>query len=99
MPAASAYTVSTDPAQLDLELIHRFLSQESYWAPNVPLAVVQRAIANSLCLGLYQGQRQVGLARVITDKATFAYLADRRSHCRRRCVAASNIRTGSPSNS
>jgi GNAT superfamily N-acetyltransferase len=74
--AAPAITISTDPAQLDLALIHGFLSQESYWAPNVPLAVVQRAIANSLCFGLYRDQRQLGFARVITDKATFGYLAD-----------------------
>lgn len=73
---SAAYRISTDPAQLDLALIHRFLSQESYWARNVPLEIVQRAIANSLCFGMYQDERQVGFARVITDKATFGYLAD-----------------------
>jgi GNAT superfamily N-acetyltransferase len=73
---SAAYRISTDPAQLDLPLIHRFLSQESYWARNVPLEIVQRAIANSLCFGMYQDERQVGFARVITDKATFGYLAD-----------------------
>lgn len=73
---SAACRISTDPAQLDLPLIHRFLSQESYWARNVPLEIVQRAIANSLCFGMYQDERQVGFARVITDKATFGYLAD-----------------------
>jgi GNAT superfamily N-acetyltransferase len=73
---SAAYRISTDPAQLDLPLIHRFLSQESYWARNVPLEIVQLAIANSLCFGMYQDERQVGFARVITDKATFGYLAD-----------------------
>ena len=60
---SDAYRISTDPAQLDLALIHRFLSQESYWAQNVPLATVQRAIANSLCFGLYEAERQIGFAR------------------------------------
>jgi GNAT superfamily N-acetyltransferase len=73
---SAACRISTDPAQLDLPLIHRFLSQESYWARNVPLEIVQLAIANSLCFGMYQDERQVGFARVITDKATFGYLAD-----------------------
>ena len=71
----STYEITTDKAQLDIDAIHSFLS-ESYWSLGVPRAVVERAIANSLCFGvLCQGQ-QVGFARVITDKATFAYLAD-----------------------
>lgn len=72
----SDYTINTDKSRLDVALIHRFLSQESYWAQNVPLDVVQRSIANSLCFGVYHGDHQVGFARVITDQATFAYLAD-----------------------
>ena len=72
----SDYTISTDKSQLDVALIHRFISQESYWAQNIPLDVVQRSIDNSLCFGVYHGDRQVGFARVITDQATFAYLAD-----------------------
>jgi GNAT superfamily N-acetyltransferase len=72
----SDYTISTDKGQLDIALIHRFLSQESYWAQNVPLDVVMRSIDNSLCFGVYHGDQQVGFARVITDQATFAYLAD-----------------------
>lgn len=70
------YTISTDKTKLDIPLIQRFLSQESYWAQNVPIDVVERSIANSLCFGVYQQEQQVGFARVITDQATFAYLAD-----------------------
>jgi len=69
-------SISTDKARLDLDLIHRFLSQESYWALNIPMEVVQRSIDNSLCFGMYDGTAQIGFARVITDQATFAYLAD-----------------------
>ena len=72
----SDYTISTDKGQLDIALIHRFLSLESYWAQNVPLDIVTRSIDNSLCFGVYHGDQQVGFARVITDQATFAYLAD-----------------------
>jgi GNAT superfamily N-acetyltransferase len=70
------YTISTDPARLDVALIHRWLSEESYWARGVPRAVVERALANSLCFGAYEGGAQVGFARVVSDRATFAYLAD-----------------------
>ena len=76
MDAATDYRISTDPAQLDIELIHRFLSEESYWARDITLSVVQRSIAHSLCFGLYERERQVGFARVVTDAATFGYLAD-----------------------
>jgi GNAT superfamily N-acetyltransferase len=69
------YTITTDMNILDLEAIHDFLTH-SYWSPGVPIEIVERAIANSLCFGLFHGQYQVGFARVITDKATFAYLAD-----------------------
>jgi GNAT superfamily N-acetyltransferase len=72
----SDYIIDTDKARLDLSLIHQFLSQESYWAQNVPLDIVERSIENSLCFGVYQGNNQVGFARVITDQATFAYLCD-----------------------
>ena len=71
------YTISTDPALLDVPAIHRYLSQESYWAQGIPLETVQRAIANSLNFGVYApDSRQVAYARVITDKATFAWLCD-----------------------
>ena len=69
------YTISTDRSRLDVAAIHAFLTR-SYWSPGVPLAVVERALANSLCFGILRGEEQVGFARVITDKATFAYLAD-----------------------
>ena len=78
------YFISTESAWLDLELIHQFLSEHSYWAPGIPRDVVARSIANSLCFGVYAfgksapdpDRRQVGFARVATDRATFAYLAD-----------------------
>jgi len=69
------YEISTDPRLLDVTAIHAFLAQ-SYWSPGIPRSVVERAISNSLCFGLYRGAEQVGFARVVTDKATFAYLAD-----------------------
>src|SRR5438034_3767089 len=69
------YTITTDRRRLDVAAIHAFLTS-SYWSPGVPLAVVERAILNSLPFGLLHGERQVGFARVVTDKATFAYLAD-----------------------
>lgn len=69
-------TISTDPSRLDVDLIHRWLSEESYWAKRIPRATVERSIANSLCFGAYDGDAQVGFARVITDRAVFAYVAD-----------------------
>ena len=70
------YEVSTDQSKLDFELIHRFLT-ESYWAKGIPKAVVQKSIENSICFGAFdRDKNQVGFARVVTDKATFAYLAD-----------------------
>jgi len=68
--------ISTDPARLDVGLIHRFLSEESYWAQGRTYAVVVRSIANSLCFGAYQDGAQVGFARVVTDYVTFAWLCD-----------------------
>jgi len=70
------YLISTDPALLDIDVIHQYLSAESYWAMNIPRMVVERSIRNSLCFGVYQEEKQIGFARLITDKATFAYLAD-----------------------
>lgn len=70
------YTIDTDKARLNVPMIQQFLSQDSYWAQNVPLDVVKRSIENSLCFGVYQNEKQVGFTRVITDQATFAYLAD-----------------------
>src|SRR5688572_14716158 len=68
--------ISTDKSLLDRELVHRFLSEESYWCPGVSREVVERSIDNSLCFGAYDGDEQVGFARVVTDKATFAHLMD-----------------------
>ena len=70
------YFISTDPSLLNVDTIHHYLSGESYWAKNIPRAVVEKSIANSLCFGLYHIDKQIGFARLITDKATFAYLAD-----------------------
>lgn len=70
------YEISTDPARLDLELVHRFLSEEAYWSPGVAREVVVRSIECSLPFGLYRSDEQVGFARVVTDYATFAWLAD-----------------------
>lgn len=71
------YEVSTDPARIDLDYVHRYLSQESYWAGAVPREVVARSVANALSFGVYASDgAQVGFARVVTDKATFAWLAD-----------------------
>ncbi len=70
------FLVSTDNSMLDINLIHYFLGQLSYWGKNISLQTVKTSIKNSLCFGVYQQQKQVGFARVITDFATFAYLCD-----------------------
>lgn len=70
------YLVSTDPSLLDTGFVYNYLSGESYWAKNIPRDVVEKSIANSLCFGIYHQRKQIGFARLITDKATFAYLAD-----------------------
>ena len=70
------YRISTDPGELDLTVIHKYLSEESYWAEGIPLETVEKALSNSLCFGLYKNNKQIGFARLVTDKATFAYLAD-----------------------
>lgn len=69
------YEISTDSSRFDLDLIHRFLSN-SYWAEGIPREIVERSIENSLCFGVFDRDQQVGFARVITDRATFAYLGD-----------------------
>jgi GNAT superfamily N-acetyltransferase len=73
------FIVSTDPARLDILVIHRFLSEEAYWCQGIPLPVLENAIQHSLCFGVYQEAQpelQVGFARVITDFATYAYICD-----------------------
>jgi GNAT superfamily N-acetyltransferase len=69
------FLVTTDPTRLDVAFIHAYLVR-SYWAEGIPREVVERSIANSLCFGAFEREQQVGFARVITDYATFAYLAD-----------------------
>lgn len=77
------YFISTDKTKLDISCIHQYLSTESYWAKNIPMATVKKSIDGSACFGLYKRTddaagafEQVGFARVITDNATFGYLAD-----------------------
>ena len=73
---AKGYIISTDKALLQFDVIFNFLDQESYWANGIAPEKLQRSIDNSICFGVYKSDVQVGFARVITDKATFAYLAD-----------------------
>lgn len=68
--------ISNDKARLDIALIHRFLSEESTWAINIPRAVVETSIQHSLCFGGYEDGKQIAFARVVSDHATFAYLMD-----------------------
>lgn len=70
-----SYEISTDKSRLDRAAIHAFLSA-SYWSPGIPEAIVARAIEHSLCFGVFHEGAQVGFARVVTDRATFGYLAD-----------------------
>jgi len=70
------YTISTDKNKLQIGVIHHYLSTESYWAKHIPLEIVERSIENSFCFGIYFKDGQIGFARVITDFAVFAYLAD-----------------------
>jgi len=72
---AGEVSISTDPSRLDLDVIHGYLTR-SYWGKGISRETVERSIAGSLCFGLFKGARQIGFARVITDRATFAYLAD-----------------------
>jgi GNAT superfamily N-acetyltransferase len=70
-----SYEISTDPARLDIDAIHAFLTQ-SYWSPGIQRSTVARAISHSLCFGAFCAGQQVGFARVVTDRTTFAYLCD-----------------------
>ena len=70
------YEIDTDKRRLDIAGIHGFLSTESYWAKSRTLEQTLAAIENSLCYGIYKGREQVGFARVVTDRATFAYVGD-----------------------
>ena len=70
------YTISTDPKRLDISVIHDFISNQSYWAQGRAVETVQRALDNSLNFGIYKTDQQVGFGRVVTDYATFAWIAD-----------------------
>jgi N-acetylglutamate synthase-like GNAT family acetyltransferase len=69
------FLISTDRSKLDVDVIHRFLAR-SYWAEGIPRETVMRSIENSLCFGVYDNPKQIGFARVISDFATYAYVAD-----------------------
>ena len=70
------FTISTEKQRLNLDVIHKFLSEDSYWARERSIEQTKTAIENSICFGLYDGNRQIGFARVVSDKATFAYIGD-----------------------
>jgi GNAT superfamily N-acetyltransferase len=70
------FIISDEKEKLDAEYIHHYLSNKSYWAENIPLETVKRSIDGSICFGMYDDGKQIGFARVVTDKATFGYLAD-----------------------
>lgn len=72
----TAIRISTDRIDVDLDVVHGFLSQEAYWSKNIPRAIVEKSIENSFCFSALFDGKQVGFARVVTDAATFAYLAD-----------------------
>lgn len=70
------YFISTDKLLLDFDVIHKYLCNDSYWSPGIPMEKVRKAADHSLCFGIYCKKEQVGYARVITDYASFAYVAD-----------------------
>lgn len=70
------YVISSNKSRIDAAYVHAYLSQRSYWAKDIPLEIVKTSIANSSCAGVYEGGNQVGFGRLITDYATFGYLAD-----------------------
>lgn len=70
------FCISTDNTKLDIETIHEFLSTKAYWCLNIPKEKVEISIRNSLCFGVYQNNKQIGFARIISDFSTIAYLGD-----------------------
>ena len=76
MTPVPGYTISTASSLLDRDMIHGYLSEESYWCPGISRAVVDTSIDHSLCFGVYHDGAQIGFARVVTDHATFALVAD-----------------------
>jgi GNAT superfamily N-acetyltransferase len=70
------YIISTDKSLIDFDTVYHYLDKESYWAKGISTERLKRAIENSLCFGIYKDAKQAGFARVVTDKATFAYICD-----------------------
>ncbi len=70
------YEITTDSRRIDIDCVHQFLTEEAYWARAIPREVVERSIRNSLCFVVLRGEETVGFARVISDRATMAYLGD-----------------------
>ena len=70
------YVFSSEKSRIDVGYVHRYLAERSYWAKGIPVDTVRASIANSLCVGIYKDEQQVGFGRLITDYATFGYLAD-----------------------
>ncbi len=68
--------ITTDPSKIDVAFVHHYLSEISYWAKGIPLSLVEKSIQNSMCFSVLKNEKQIGFARVVTDYATFAYLAD-----------------------
>lgn len=72
----NGYFITTDRARINDAYVHHYLSVESYWANGIPLETVKKSLDHSLCFGLFNGEQQIGFARMVTDRATYAYLAD-----------------------
>ncbi len=70
------YFITTDKTKINIDIVYNYLCNESYWAKNIPLDIVKKGIENSVCFSIFYKEEQIGFARVITDKATFGYLAD-----------------------
>ncbi len=70
------FLISTEQSLFDMEVIYNYLDKDSYWSKGIPFDRLEKAVRNSLSFGVYHNNAQVGFARVVTDKATFAYLAD-----------------------
>ena len=72
----NGYQISTDKSLIDFDVVHNYISKESYWAQQMPAETLKRAVDHSICFGIYHHNKQVGFARVVSDQATFAYIAD-----------------------
>jgi N-acetylglutamate synthase-like GNAT family acetyltransferase len=72
----SGFTVSTDKSLVDFDTVFNYLNEDSYWATGIPADRLRRAIENSMCFGIYKEKQQAAFARVVTDRATFAYICD-----------------------